>query len=186
MNDEQIIDLYWRRDEAAISQTAAKYGGYCYGIARSILATAEDSEECVNDTYLHAWDSIPPQRPERLQLFLAKITRNLAFDRFKAQRTQKRGGGEMEAVLEELAGCIPSGSSPEQLLLGRELEDAVAKFVRQLPATDGNIFVRRYFYVEGPAQIAERYGMSANSVRVKLSRARRSLKNYLRKEGLIV
>lgn len=92
----------------------------------------------------------------------------------------------MEAVLEELAGCIPSGSSPEQLLLGREMEDAVAKFVRQLPATDGNIFVRRYFYVEGPAQIAERYGMSANSVRVKLSRARRSLKNYLRKEGLIV
>lgn len=186
MNDEQIIDLYWRRDEAAISQTAAKYGGYCYGIARSILATAEDSEECVNDTYLHAWDSMPPQRPERLQMFLAKITRNLAFDRFKAQRTQKRGGGEMEAVLEELAGCIPSGSSPEQLLLGRELEDAVAKFVRQLPATDGNIFVRRYFYVEGPAQIAERYGMSANSVRVKLSRARRSLKSYLRKEGLIV
>ena len=175
MTDEQIIDLYWRRDEAAISQTAAKYGPYCYAIAYSILSTAQDSEECVNDTYLRAWESMPPQRPGRLQMFLAKITRNLAFDRFKAQRAKKRGGGEMRAVLEELSGCIASGSSPEQQLLGRELENAVAKFVRELPKQEGNIFARRYFYVESIDQIAQRYDMSANTVRVRLSRMRRSL-----------
>ena len=186
MTDEQIIDLYWRRDEAAISQTAARYRPYCYAIAYSILSTAQDSEECVNDTYLRAWESMPPQRPGRLQMFLAKITRNLAFDRFKAQRAKKRGGGEMHAVLEELSGCIASGSSPEQQLLGKELENAVAKFVRELPKQDGNIFARRYFYVESIDQIAQRYDMSANTVRVRLSRMRRSLKDYLRKEGLIL
>lgn len=186
MTDEQIIDLYWRRDEAAISQTAAKYGPYCYAIASSILSSAQDSEECVNDTYLRAWDSMPPQRPGRLQMFLAKITRNLAFDRFKAQRAKKRGGGEINAVLDELAGCLSSGSTPEQQLLGKELEAAVAKFVKALPSQDGNIFLRRYFFVETPAQIAQRYGLSANSVRVKLSRLRSSLKEHLRKEGLIL
>lgn len=183
MEDGQIIQLYWQRSETAIAHTAEKYGSYCYAIAQSILSNREDSEECVNDTYLRAWNAMPPQRPGKLRIFLGKITRNLAFDKYKARTAQKRGGGEMEAVLEELSGCIPSGSTPEEQFIFRELEQVMAAFVRKLPRREGDVFVRRYFFAEAVKDIAGRYSMSENHVSVSLSRTRQKLKACLQKEG---
>lgn len=108
MDDKQIIELYWQRNEDAIHETSLKYGSYCYSIAHNILSNNEDSEECVNDTWLKAWNSIPPQRPVHLKMFLAKITRNLSFDKYKAGKAAKRGNGEIAVVLDELSECLPS------------------------------------------------------------------------------
>lgn len=110
MEDHQIVELYWQRNADAISETADKYGDYCFAIAENILHNAEDSEECVNDTWLRAWNAIPPQKPAVLRMFLAKITRNLSFDRFHARNAEKRGGGEMALVLDELGECFGGGA----------------------------------------------------------------------------
>ena len=113
LEDRQIIELYWQKNADAISETASKYGAYCFTIAENILHSTEDSEECVNDTWLHAWNAIPPQKPNILRLFLAKITRNLSFDRFNARNAEKRGGGEIALVLEELGECFGGGADTE-------------------------------------------------------------------------
>lgn len=181
MVDEKIIAQYWNRDETAISATAEKYGPYCYSIAWNILQNPEDSEECVNDTWYRAWNAIPPQRPGRLKLFLAKITRNLAFDCFRAMSAQKRAG-QMTLILEELSQCIPAVGSAEEEVMADELRQAINSFVRRLPAREGNIFVRRYFFAESLQQISGKYGMSANSVAVSLSRTRKKLRAYLESE----
>lgn len=183
MEDEQIIALYWNRDEHAIQETERKYGTYCRSIARNILHSEEDSEECVNDTWLRTWNTIPPQRPGKLSAFLARITRNLAFDRFKAQNAQKRGGGEMEAVLEELGECVGATASAESHYFAKELSAAVNLFVRDLPEREGNIFMRRYFFTESMDQIGKRYGITVNNVTVILSRCRKKLREHLQKEG---
>lgn len=183
MEDKQIIDLYWRRSELAIFETANKYGAYCRAVAYHILHSEEDSEECVNDTWLRVWNAIPPQRPARLRMFLAKITRNLAFDKYKAQTAGKRGGGETELVLDELNECISTGDDAEHQCITQELEQTINRFVHTLPERDRNIFVRRYFFVETVEAIAEKQGLSANHVMVILSRTRQKLKTYLKKEG---
>lgn len=185
MEDAQIVELYWRRDETAIRETEGKYGAYCRRVADSILHNAQDTEECVNDTWLRAWNAIPPQRPAALRMFLAKITRNLAFDRFRGQTAGKRGGGETELILEELGECLSTGETSETRLLLRELEGAVNQFVRGLPERECNVFVRRYFFAETAAAIAGRYGLTANHVTVILSRTRRKLKEHLKKEGYL-
>ena len=115
MTDNKILDLYWGRDETAITESDKQYGKYCYSIAYRILSSHEDSEECVNETWLNAWHAIPPQRPDRLSLFLGRITRNLSFDKFRANRTAKRGGGEIVLILDELNACVPSATSTEQV-----------------------------------------------------------------------
>ena len=185
MKDESIIQLYFERNESAIDETDKKYGNYCYRIADNILHSREDSEECVNDTWLRAWDAIPPARPDCLRLFLAKITRNLSFNRWRAGRAEKRGGGETALVLDELEECLSGMGDVEEQFQAAELSAAINDFVKALPERDGNIFVRRYFFGEPLPHIAKRYGLAESSVRVALHRARRRLKERLEKDGFL-
>lgn len=185
MEDNQIIALYWRKSEDAIIESNSKYGAYCFKIANNILYNLEDAEECVNDTWFHAWNAIPPKRPNKLALFLAKITRNLAFNRFNTRTAKKRGSGEIVLVLDELAECLPSESNVENECETKELGQHVQWFVRTLSERDGNVFVRRYFFTDSVKDIAERYGLTENNIMVILSRTRKKLKKYLMKEGLV-
>lgn len=185
MEDHQIVELYWQKNADAISETSSKYGGYCFAIADHILNNTEDSEECVNDTWLHAWNAMPPQKPNVLRMFLAKITRNLSVNRFKARNAEKRGGGEIIFVLDELEGCLADETDVEKAYEVRELEQCIRRFARELPARDGNVFVRRYFFTEPVAAIAERYGLTENNVMVILSRTRKKLRLKLVKEGYL-
>lgn len=185
MEDSQIVELYWQKNADAISETAKKYGAYCFTIAESILHNTEDSEECVNDTWLHAWNAIPPQKPDVLRTFLAKITRNLSLDRYSARNAEKRGGGEIALVLDELGECLGGGADTEAAYEAKELQQCIRHFVRTLPERDGNVLVRRYFFAEPVADIAKRYGLSENNVMVILSRTRKKLKAHLLKEGYL-
>lgn len=186
MEDSAIIDLYWRRDEAAIARSAEKYGPYCYSVAEGILRSHEDSEECVNDTWLRSWNAMPPQKPGVLRMFFAKITRNLALDRYRARAAVRRGGGETELVLSELSECVPGGTSPEEQVVLEQLRRSIADFARDLPKREANVFARRYFFAESVEAIAARYDMTENYIYVILSRVRRKLKTHLRKEGYTV
>lgn len=186
MEDKQIVGLFWQRSEKAIQKANEKYGSYCYRIAKQILGNPQDSEECVNDTWLRAWNSIPPQRPNILRQFLAKITRNLAFDCYKAKKTTKRGGGILEEVWEELEECISVGSGVEDEILGKELKESICCFVRTLSYRESDIFVRRYFYVDSTDEIARRYSLKESNVLMILSRTRKKLRNYLEKEGYLI
>ena len=183
MEDSRIVALYWQRDPDAIKETENKYGAYCFSVADNILHSKEDAEECVNDTWLKTWDAIPPQRPNKLQLFLAKITRNLSCNRYKARTAEKRGGGEISLVLDELAECVAGDPTVEQAYAAKELSECIRLFVRALPERDGNVFVRRYFFTESVSDIAKKYALTENHVMVILSRTRKKLKTHLRKEG---
>lgn len=185
MEDQDIIQLYWDRNDQAISATGEKYGRYCLSIANNILGSAQDAEECVNDAYLRVWNAIPPQRPRRLPAFLGKITRNLALHRYQQSRAEKRGGGELPLVLEELSGCVPADGSPQQDLDRRELAAALNDFVRALPAEKRWFFVRRYWYAEGVGQIAQARGVSPNRVSKSLERTRKQLKAYLTESPVV-
>ena len=183
MNDEQILDLYFARDEQALVETDRKYGGYCFTLANSILHNDQDAEETVSDTYLKAWNAIPPKRPGIFKMFLAKITRNLAFSRWRAYSAEKRGGGEMELVLEELEGCLAAPGGVEDTMNAKELARTIRAFLDTLPEREQDIFLRRYFFVEESETIARRYGMKPATVLRTLSRTRMKLKRYLLKEG---
>ena len=183
MEDSWIVELYWKKNSDAILASEEKYGSYCCAIAENILHNREDAEECVNDTWLHAWNAIPPQRPQSLKLFLARITRNLSFNRWKAQSAEKRGGHETALVLDELAECLESETDVESEVLFRELRVCIRDFVRSLPEREGNVFARRYFFLDSVSSIAKRYGMTENNVMVVLSHARKKLKKHLSKEG---
>lgn len=185
MEDRQIIELYWQRNADAISETASKYGAYCFQVADNILHDAEDSEECVNDTWLRAWDAMPPACPNALRMFLAKIIRNLSFDRFRARNTKKRGSGEITLVLGELEECLAGGTDVQTAYEGKELGQCIRCFVRGLSERDGNVFVRRYFFTEPVSTIAGRYGLTENNVMVILSRTRKKLRLELMKEGYL-
>lgn len=136
MEDKQIIDLYWKRSEAAISETAVKYGGYCYSIAYNVLTDHEDAEESVNDTYLAAWNRLPPHRPAVLSAFLGKITRFISISRWRERGAYKRGGGEMPVALEELGQCVADGLDLETQYARKETIAAVNRFLDTLPETD--------------------------------------------------
>ncbi len=183
MEDSLIIELYWQKDADAIKETDRKYGAYCFAIADHILHNKEDSEECVNDTWMNAWNAIPPQKPTKFRMFLAKIVRNLSFNRFNSRSAEKRGGGEIVLVLDELAECLAGESDVESECEARELGRCIRMFVRGLPERDGNVFVRRYFFTEPVVEIAGRYGLTNNNVMVILSRTRKKLKTHLIKEG---
>lgn len=185
MHDQEITALLWQRDERALAEAERLYGAYCRTVAMNLLGDAEDAAECVNDAWLRLWTSVPPGRPERLRPYLAKLTRNLALDRCRARGAEKRGRGEVPALLAELEECLPSGTDAEDALLGRELEAAVQSAVRSLPPREGDIFTRRYFFAESIAHIAKSRGMTENHVAVVLSRARKKLKEHLEKEGLL-
>lgn len=186
MEDKRIIELYWQRDESAIRETDIRYGAYCYAIANNILHSREDSEECVNDTWMQTWNTIPPKRPERLQLFLARITRNLSFNKYKAMAAKKRGSGEIALVLDELEECIAAASDTESTCLAAELGREISAFVRSLPEREGNLFIRRYFFTEPITVIAKHYALTENTVCVSLSRTRKKLRTHLEKEGYFI
>lgn len=183
MEDREIVNLYWERSSEAIKETAAKYGGYCKSIAKNILGSNEDADECVNDTYLNAWNSIPPSRPMALSAYLGKITRNLSFDRFRHKHADKRGGGETELVLEELAECVSGVDSVEQEVEKKELVRAIDSFLDTLPQEKCNIFLCRYWYAIPVSEIAARFGMTEGNVSVSLNRIRGKLKIYLIERG---
>lgn len=178
-----IIELYWSRDESAITATSEKYGAYCRSVAMNILRSAEDAEECVSDTWLGAWNSMPPNRPSVLRTFLGRITRNLSFNKYKRDRAEKRGGGETAAVLDELAECVSGSESPEQELSRKELVTEINGFLGKLTAKKRGIFVSRYWYAESVSEIAKRHGMSETNVSVTLSRLRSQLRAHLTERG---
>lgn len=182
MDDGKIIELYFAREESAITETERKYGAYCFTAANNILGSREDSEECVNDTWLHAWNAIPPKRPQVLKLFLVRITRNLSLDRYKARQTQKRGGGETALAIEELGECVSGSSDVFGEVMEREASRIIRGFVHSLPETDRAIFIRRYFFLESIKAVAQWFGMSEGSVMTRLSRMRKKLKDLLEKE----
>lgn len=186
MEDEAILDLYFTRDEQAVAETDKKYGPYCFTLANSILNNKQDAEETVSDTYLKAWHAIPPKRPHILKMFLAKITRNLAFSRWRSLTADKRGGGEMALVLEELEGCICAPGGVEDRMNVQELVKTIRAFLNTLPVREQDIFLRRYFYVEESDVIAKRYGMKPATVQRTLSRTRAKLKKYLTQEGYAI
>jgi RNA polymerase sigma-70 factor (ECF subfamily) len=186
MNDSVIIDLYFNRDEQAISMTKTKYEAYCMTVSSRILESRQDCEECVSDTWLHTWNAIPPHRPENLRLFLGKITRNLSFNCYKKNRTKKRGGGSFDIVLDELEECISDGSHVDDKMDYKELVSEINNFLGALPARDRTIFVRRYWAAEDVRTIAKQHGLSAANTKMILSRTRKKLKEHLEKEGYAI
>ena len=159
MDDSKIIELYMERSEQAISETSKKYGRYCHYIAYSILHNDEDSEECVNDTYLRAWNSIPPKRPSKLQTFLGKITRNLSLNKWEKLSAEKRGAGQTSLILDELSECIPAEQDAVNTVENMVIRDVLDRFLDELPAETRKIFVRRYFYMSPVKEIADEYGL---------------------------
>lgn len=184
MEDEAIIALYWQRSEEAIVQTQKKYGPYCHSIAYNILQNHHDSEECVNDTYLSAWGIIPPRRPSLFSALLAKITRNHALDRYKHDRTEKRGGGQLPLALEELKDCIPAGNSEAEYLENRALTELLNRFLTGLSEKNRQVFLLRYWYLCSIRQIGNKLGLSESNVKMTLLRTRRQLREQLEKEGV--
>jgi len=185
MTDREIIGCYWNRSETAITATAEKYGNYCHTIAYNILHNHEDAEECVNDTYLLAWRSIPPERPIQLSAYLGKITRNLSLNRFKQYHAQKRGTGQVPLVLSELEDCIPAGSNVEQAMEEMFLVNSIERFLQGQSRDKRNIFIRRYFLLSPLEEIASSYGMSRSKIKSLLFRMRKNLKKHLEKDGIL-
>ena len=183
MEDRDSVDLYWQRNQDAIHETASKYGNYCESIAKNILANSEDAQECVNDTYLSAWNSIPPHRPNFLSTYLGKITRHLSFDRFRHKNAGKRGGGEIALVLDELAECVSGTDSVEDAFARKQLITEINAFLNTLPQEKCSIFLCRYWYAVPVSEIAKRFGMTENNVSVTLNRTRNKLKIYLTEKG---
>ncbi|MCI8276057.1 MAG: sigma-70 family RNA polymerase sigma factor [Lachnospiraceae bacterium] len=186
MEDNRILELYWKRQEAAITRTAEKYGRYCQTISYNILHNREDAEECVNDTWFHAWNSMPPHYPNRLSAYLGKITRNLSINRFKSYGAGKRGGGQAALVLSELADCIPAAGGVEDVVEEMVLVDAIEMFLYGLTEQKRNIFIRRYWYLTPVKELARTYRMSEGKVASMLFRMRRELKEHLEKEGIVL
>ena len=187
VSDVYIVNLFWERDERAITETSRKYGAYCQSIALQILQNIQDAEECVNDTYLKAWDVIPPERPSKLGAFLGKITRNLALDKYKAYRAVKRGGSDFAVSLEELGDCIPDTSADIQSQANAEyIGKVINDFLKSQPTLARKIFVCRYFYSDSITDIAKRFSCSEGKVKSSLFRTRNKLKIHLEKEGITI
>ena len=184
MTDNEIIELYWQRDESAIEKTESKYGQYCYSVAYNILHNSEDALECVNDTYMGAWNSIPPHRPEVLSAFLGRITRNIAIKKLRGRNAKKRGGGEKTLVFDELEELVPSGKAIDDELEAKELAKIIDGFLRTLTDEERRIFICRYWYFDSVEEISKRFGFSQSKVKMKLMRTRKKLLDRLEKEEL--
>lgn len=185
MEDKQIITLYFQRREEAIAATASKFGNYCYSIAYNILRSRQDSEEVTSDTYMEAWNAMPPHRPNSLAAFLGKITRRNALDRWDYLHAAKRGGGEVPLVLEELKECASTRGNPELELQMQELGSIISGFLRQLPERERSIFIMRYWYLDSVKEISHRYGDSQSRIKSQLFRTRKKLRLFLEQEGVI-
>lgn len=184
MEDSEIINLYWIRSEDAIVETERKYGSYCRSIARNILSFREDTEECVNDTYLKVWNTVPPERPRFFQGFLAKITRNLALSRYRRDHAEKRGGGQVPLALEELEECIPHPDHPERMLDNMMLAGVLNAFLTGLKPEARKFFIQRYWYLLPVKKIASLSRVTESKVKMSLQRSRKALKEHLEKEGI--
>lgn len=186
MRDEEIVELYWQRNEDAIRETSRKYETYLLKIANNILGNMEDSRECVNDTYLAAWNTMPEHRPGVLSAYLAKITRNLSIDIFRKRRCIKRCASEYVLSISELEDCVPGGETPEQVFDAKQLDDAINTFARMLPDKARDIFIGRYYFFDSVKAIAAYCGISESNTRIILCRTRKKLKEYLLKEGFML
>ncbi len=184
MEDAAIVDLYWQRSDDAVPVTICKYGGYCRAIATNILSNPEDAEECVNDTWLKAWNSMPDNRPTLLGAYLGKLTRWLSLSRLRERGRLKRGGGETSLALDELAEVVSDGSDIQRELEIRELNAAVRVFLKSLEETEREVFLSRYWFLLPVKEIAARFGFSPNKISTMLHRTRRKLQTYLKEEGL--
>lgn len=185
LEDAQIITLYFDRNEKALKETADKYGKYCYKIAYNVLNDEDDSKESVNDTYLNAWNSMPPHRPSVLSAFLGKITRRIAISRLRKKNAEKRGGGQFVSALEELSECIPNESNVENDVEKKLIIESVNLFVRNLPEKEQKVFLCRYWYMDSISSIAKQFGFSESKVKSILMRTRTKLKNKLIEEELV-
>ena len=186
MEDSSIIALYFQRSEEAIAATASRFGSYCYSIAYRILRERRDSEEVVSDTYMDAWNAMPPHKPNSLSAFLGRITRRNALDRWEYLHARKRCEGEVPLVLEELGECVAAMGDPEAELEMKEVGQAISRFLRTLSETERKVFVWRYWYLDSIKEIAGRYGFSQSKVKSMLYRTRKKLAEYLGKEGIAV
>lgn len=184
MEDNRIVDLYWARNESAITETASKYGTYCHAIAYNILCDKEDADESVNDTYLGAWNAMPPHRPSILRSFLGKITRRISLKKWRDGHRDKRGGGQVSLALDELSECVPSSVMVEDEVIAAELSKTLNRFIANLPATERQVFLCRYWYLDTIEQISTDFGFSTSKVKSMLHRTRAKLLSHLKKEGV--
>ena len=185
MEDDQIVSLYWNRDESAIRETETKYGNYLQKIAFNILNNTEDSRESVNDTYLAAWDSMPPHRPNVLSAYLAKLVRRISIDLFRYRTRDKRMASEYALSLTELEDCIPGGNTTEETVNGKLLADAIGIYLRLLPEATRTAFLGRYYFLDSVKEVADYCGMTESKCKSLLYRTRLGLKDYLQKEGYL-
>lgn len=186
MEDREIVELFWARDEGAIPAAQERYGARLTALTERLLGSSQDAEECVNDTWLRAWNAMPPQRPGILSAFFAKLTRNLSLDRWRRERAAKRGGSQTEAALHELEDCLPDRHGPEEQLEAGETAALISAFLRAQPELDRRLFVRRYFYLESVAALAARFRLTQGQVKSRLHRTRGRLKQALEQEGVAV
>ena len=185
MEDNQIIDLYFRRDESALTETANKYGTFCLRIAMNVVNVREDAEECVNDTYHTAWNQIPPIRPYSFKAFLGRIVRNFAISKYRALHAKKRFNG-LEVMLSELGDCVPAAESVEQEMEAKELTEYINSWLADLKQEDRVLFVRRYWYGDEVKDLARKCGVSGTQMTQRMLRLRRKLKEYLTEKGVVL
>lgn len=185
MEDSQIVDLYWERNEQSIRAAASKYGDYCYSIAYNILRSREDADESVNDTYLGAWNAMPPHRSNCLRTFLGKITRRVSLKKWRDEHRDKRGGDEVSLALEELSECIPSNASVEESVIAGELSARINRFVGTLAPTERQVFLCRYWYLDSIDKISADLCFGKSKVKSMLRRTRARLRADLEKEGVL-
>lgn len=183
MEDELIIDLYWERSEDAISETAKKYGRYCYTIAFNLLSNHADAQECENDTYVAAWNAIPPTRPNKLLPFLGRLARNIALNRYDYNMAKKRND-EFNILLSELEECIQAPNTVETEIEAGYVAKLISDFLRTIDTESRCVFLRRYWYSDSIKDISTRYGMSSSKIKSMLFRTRNKLRDYLKKEGV--
>lgn len=186
MEDQEIVELYFARSERAIEETSIKYEGYCYRIAYNILYNKEDSDECLNDTWLNAWNAIPPNRPGRLSTYLGKITRNIALNVYEKKHRKKRGGGQVDVVYDELEEILTGHETPEERTELAFLVTCINDYLKSLPGLSRMVFVGRYWYFESVEQIAKHLGITTGRTKSLLYRTRTGLREYLEKEGIYV
>lgn len=186
MEDHEIVSLYWARKEAAIQETDIKYNRYLTKIAFNILSDTEDSRESVNDTYLAAWNSMPPQRPNVLSAYLAKLTRRISIDRFRYRNRDKRMASQYAISLSELDECVSGGNTTEEAVNGMLLAEAIAAYLRGLPDETRSAFVGRYYFLDPLKEVAAYCGMTESKCKSLLHRTRLGLREYLEKEGFPV
>ena len=186
MEDIRILNLYESRSQSAVSETERAYGKYCMAIAMNVLGSREDAEECVNDVYLRAWESIPPTRPAEMSAYLGRLTRNAALNLYKQKHAEKRGRGETAQLLSELEECLSAGNAVEEAMEAQTLTQAINRFLYTLDTERRTMFVRRYWYADSIADVARRFHAGQSKVKSALARMRGELKAYLEKEGIVI